>query len=237
MNNNNFLKKKLKYKYDLINYKFLRALKIFNFEFLKLKMSKKNKFRFTGSKFIKRFILKAKKTKKRKDLVPKNKKEWPRKVRKKFWKTKRKVFTKILKNFNTFNSYRAMLHFKKNYKYTKNYSIVHIRLTSNNIYIVVTKSSGHIRFWATSGLVKFKGSQKSSFVANLATARHIYKKIKFKKIKKIKIVFKGNSRKIRLRSILKLFNFGFKKRKYRILSFINLTPIPYNGCKKQKKRR
>jgi len=102
---------------------------------------------------------------------------------------------------------------------------------------VVTKPNGEVLFWATSGTVGFKGSKKHSFIANLEAARYIYRQIEIAKIQNVKLVFKGHVNRRRLRTILKLFSFGFKKKKITILSVINMTPISYNGCRKQKKRK
>lgn len=226
---------KKKFKYDLKNYKFLVAVKLFNYEFLKLKMFKKNKIRFVGNQFTRRLIIRFNKMKKKRI---RRRWKWKSVKRKKFWKTRYRVRKRLLKHLKHTVFSRCVMNYETKYKYNKKfYSVVHVRLTYNNIFIVVTKANGEVLFWATSGVLGFKGSKKHSFIANLAVARHIYNQIKLAKLKNVKLVFKGHLNRRRLRTILKLFNFGFKKKKIRILSVINLTPISYNGCRKQKKRR
>ena len=118
-----------------------------------------------------------------------------------------------------------------------NFNIMNIRLTCNNTSIVVTKSNGIILFGLTTGILKFKGSKKNTFVATLTVAKHIYWKIINKNIHNLKIVYKSSKRRAKLKHLLRLFSKAFKKKKIKILALINNTLLPYNGSKKKKKRR
>ena len=102
---------------------------------------------------------------------------------------------------------------------------------------MVTKANGDIRFWGTSGTKKFKGSRKHTFLAIKSVARTMYYSILRKKIKNLKIVYRGRPNKIRLREVLRIFRQGPKWNKYDILAIIDMSPLPFNGCKKSKKRR
>ena len=145
---------------------------------------------------------------------------------------------KFFNFFNFFNNEKYLINFKKDYVYNKdNYSVVHISLTSNNISIIVTKPNGSIWFWATSGTKKYKGSRKHTLSAIKAVARFMFYKVLAKKIENIKITYKGQPTKLRLKSVLQIFQQGVQWNKYEILSMFDMNPLPYNGCKKSKKRR
>lgn len=165
-------------------------------------------------------------------------KKWNYHKRVLFW-NKRKLFTIKFANFlNYFNNERCLIYYKREYIYNKTeYSVVQINLTPNNISIVVTKANGDIRFWGTSGTKKFKGARKHTFYAIKSIARTMYYKILAKKIKNLKIVYRGRPNKIRLREVLRIFRQGAKWNKYDILAIIDMTPLPFNGCRKSKKRR
>jgi small subunit ribosomal protein S11 len=102
---------------------------------------------------------------------------------------------------------------------------------------VVTRANGDVWFWGTSGSKQFKGSRKHTLYAIKAVARSMYYRILSRKIKNLKIVYRGRPNKIRLHEVLGIFQMGAKWDKYDILSIIDMTPLPYNGCRKSKKRR
>ena len=143
------------------------------------------------------------------------------------------------------NKYLKKIKLKKlNFMRLKNskildYYIVHINLTFNNTRITVTKRNGNVLFWCTCGHRLFFGAKKSTHVASNTVINYIHRQILNKKLKRLKIVIKGGSsrHKYRVRVFIRKFLWSHRRKKFRILSIINLTPISYNGCKVKKKRR
>jgi small subunit ribosomal protein S11 len=122
-------------------------------------------------------------------------------------------------------------------KSNEEYAIVHIKMTHNNTSILVTNPDGNILFWATSRSCGFKSPKRGSYMASVAVGEEICDRIIEENLKFLKITFKARQKKRKLRNLLKLFKKTEKRRKFKILSLINLNTIPYNGCKKKKKRK
>ena len=215
-------------------------------------IGKKSKFKFKKfKKFIKNDFLtplmtillnkKIKKilNKKKKSILNKKKKLILSKKKKLILSKKKKLILSKKKKL-ILNKKKKILIFSKNFfsnNIELNFNIINIRLTCNNTSIVVTSSNGLIIFGLTTGILKFKGSKKNTFVATLTVAKKIYWTIIKKKMFNLKIVYKSSKRRAKLRHLLRLFSKSFKKKKIIILSFINNTSLPYNGSIKKKKRR
>jgi len=109
--------------------------------------------------------------------------------------------------------------------------IVHILCTNNNTIITATNNKGNTIFWASGGTEGFKGGKKGSSYAAHKIAKKIAKKLLKRGINKIKVKIKGFGQ--GRRSAIK----GLKTTKLKINIIQDVTPIPYNGCRPQKRRR
>jgi small subunit ribosomal protein S11 len=107
----------------------------------------------------------------------------------------------------------------------------HILASFNNTIITISDLNGNVLTWSSSGSKGFKGARKStSFAAQLA-AEEVAKKATTMGVKTISVKIKGpgSGRESAIRA---LSTFGLN-----IVSIEDVTPIPHNGCRPQKKRR
>jgi small subunit ribosomal protein S11 len=94
--------------------------------------------------------------------------------------------------------------------------IAHIHASFNNTIITITDRQGNALSWASSGGQGFKGSRKSTpFAAQVASD--------------VEIKGPGPGRESSVRALGAL---GI-----RINSISDVTPVPHNGCRPQKRRR
>jgi len=163
---------------------------------------------------------------------------WKYHARALYWNNRRLFSIKFAKYSNFFNRELVLLNRNKKYVYNRtDYSIVSVNLTPNNVTIVVTGADGHILLWGTSGTRGFNGSSKHAYMAIQAVALSMYRRILGRKLKNIKLIYRGRRTKIRMRRVLSIFCQGERWKKYKILAVIDMSPLPHNGCKKPKKRR
>ncbi len=109
--------------------------------------------------------------------------------------------------------------------------IAHILATFNNTIVTITDKEGNAITWASTGSAGFKGSKKSTpFAAGIA-AGGAAKKALEKGMKEVEVYVKGpgSGRESAIRSIQAA---GLTIRAIR-----DVTPIPHNGCRPQKRRR
>jgi len=108
---------------------------------------------------------------------------------------------------------------------------IYISSTYNNTIITLADTLGNVLGWRTAGSVGFKGAKKGTSFASSKVAGAISDIAEKLKIKKINIFVKGvgGGRESAIRS---LANGGLE-----ILSIIDVTPIPHNGCRPKKARR
>lgn len=109
--------------------------------------------------------------------------------------------------------------------------IAHILATFNNTIVTVTDREGNAITWASTGSSGFKGSKKSTpFAAGIA-AENAAKKALERGVKEVEVYVKGPGagRESAIRSIQ---GAGLTIRAIR-----DVTPIPHNGCRPQKRRR
>ena len=108
---------------------------------------------------------------------------------------------------------------------------VYIQATFNNTIITITDNKGNTISWASAGSLGFRGAKKSTPYAAQTTSETAAKKAIEHGLQEVKVYVKGpgvgSESAIRALGVL-----GLKVR------FIkDVTPIPHNGCRPQKKRR
>lgn len=109
--------------------------------------------------------------------------------------------------------------------------VVHIQATFNNTVVTVTDPVGNVVSWSSSGVLRFKGSRKSTPFAAQLVAEDAARKAMEHGMKAVGVFVKGpgTGRESALRAIS---NTGL-----RITHIRDVTPIPHNGCRPPKKRR
>ena len=109
--------------------------------------------------------------------------------------------------------------------------IAHILATFNNTIVTIATRTGDTIAWASTGSSGFKGSKKSTpFAAGIA-AENAAKKALERGVKEVEVFVKGPGagRESAIRSI--------QAAGLTIRSIRDVTPIPHNGCRPQKRRR
>ena len=109
--------------------------------------------------------------------------------------------------------------------------IIHIQSTFNNTIVTITNLVGDTVSWASAGSSGFKGARKSTpFAAQTAAEKAVISAANFG-MKSVQILVKGqgSGRETAIRAIESA---GFE-----ITSIEDITSIPHNGCRPQKKRR
>ncbi len=111
------------------------------------------------------------------------------------------------------------------------HGVVNIKSTFNNTIVSISDREGNVLVWESAGTVGFTGTKKGTpFAAQLA-AEAVGKKALDLGIKKLDIRVKGagSGRETAIRTLQAL---GFD-----IVSIIDVTPVPHNGCRPPSKRR
>ena len=109
--------------------------------------------------------------------------------------------------------------------------VANILATFNNTIVTITDKEGNTIAWASTGSSGFKGSKKSTpFAAGIA-AENAGKKALERGMKEVEVSVKGPGagRESAIRSI--------QAAGLTIRSIKDVTPIPHNGCRPQKRRR
>jgi len=108
---------------------------------------------------------------------------------------------------------------------------VYIQATFNNTIVTVTDRMGNTVSWASAGSLGFKGAKKSTPFAAQTTAEAAVTKAKEFGLLEAHVFVKGpgvgGESAIRALGLLGV----------RVKSIQDITPIPHNGCRPQKKRR
>jgi small subunit ribosomal protein S11 len=109
--------------------------------------------------------------------------------------------------------------------------IAHIHASFNNTIITITDRQGNALGWATSGGSGFRGSRKSTPFAAQVAAERVGNAAKEFGVKNLEVNVKGPGPG-RESAVRALNSAGFK-----IMSIMDVTPIPHNGCRPPKRRR
>jgi small subunit ribosomal protein S11 len=108
---------------------------------------------------------------------------------------------------------------------------VYITATFNNTLVSITNENGDTISWSSSGAKGFKGTRKSTPYAASMAVEDAAKRAMEKGLKSVDVFVKGpgSGRESALR--------GVKAGGLSIASITDITPIPHNGPRAQKKRR
>ncbi|MEN0066317.1 MAG: 30S ribosomal protein S11 [Myxococcota bacterium] len=109
--------------------------------------------------------------------------------------------------------------------------VVHIQATFNNTIVTITDLAGNAVSWSSAGVMRFKGSRKSTPFAAQLVAEDAARKAMEHGMKQVGVFVKGPGagRESALRAIA---NTGLK-----ITHIKDVTPIAHNGCRPPKRRR
>jgi small subunit ribosomal protein S11 len=108
---------------------------------------------------------------------------------------------------------------------------IHVYATFNNTIVTVTDLDGNTVAWSSAGATGFKGSRKSTpFAARLA-AEAAVKTAQGLGMQEVQLFVKGPGpgRESAIRAVQAM---GM-----RVVSIVDITPVPHNGCRPPKKRR
>ncbi len=109
--------------------------------------------------------------------------------------------------------------------------LAHIQASFNNTVVTITDLAGNTVAWSSAGVLRFKGSRKSTPFAAQLVAEDAARKAQEHGMKQVGVFVKGpgTGRESALRAIA---NSGL-----RITLIKDVTPIPHNGCRPPKRRR
>ena len=120
---------------------------------------------------------------------------------------------------------------KKKVRKEIGFGVAFIQSTFNNTIITIADHEGNTLCWASSGTAGFKGARKGTpFAAQLA-AKEVATKARDLGVKYVDVKIKGPGAG-RESAIRSLQSVGLE-----IKSIKDVTPIPHNGCRVQRRRR
>jgi small subunit ribosomal protein S11 len=120
---------------------------------------------------------------------------------------------------------------KKKIKRVVTDGIAHVHASFNNTIITITDRQGNALSWASAGGQGFKGSRKSTPFAAQVASEVAGRAAMEQGIKNLDVKIKGPGPG-RESSVRALASLGI-----RITSISDVTPVPHNGCRPQKRRR
>lgn len=108
---------------------------------------------------------------------------------------------------------------------------VYIRATFNNVQVTITDSYGNTLSWSSAGRNGFRGSKKNTPYAAQVSAEAAAKEAYDMGLRKVHVQVKGpgSGREAAVRALAQV---GFE-----VLTIVDNTPIPHNGCRPPKRRR
>ena len=109
--------------------------------------------------------------------------------------------------------------------------VAHVNASFNNTMITITDAQGNTIAWSSAGTKGFKGSRKSTPFAAQVASEQAGRAAMEQGIKNLDVEIKGPGPG-RESSVRALAALGI-----RINSISDVTPVPHNGCRPQKRRR
>ena len=120
---------------------------------------------------------------------------------------------------------------KKKIKRTFTKGVAHIHSTFNNTIVTICDEQGNALAWSSSGAMGFKGAKKSTPFAAMQAAEAAGKAAYDQGIRQVDVDVKGPGPG-REGAIRSLTVSGLV-----VLSIVDTTPIPHNGCRPPKRPR
>ncbi|GAB1430076.1 30S ribosomal protein S11 [Ignavibacteria bacterium] len=117
----------------------------------------------------------------------------------------------------------------------KNVADIHgrafVKASFNNVIVTITDTYGNALCWSSAGRNGFRGSKKNTPYASQVSAERAAKEAYDMGLRKVEVVVKGpgSGREAAIRA---LSSAGLE-----ILTIMDQTPLPHNGCRPPKKRR
>jgi small subunit ribosomal protein S11 len=109
--------------------------------------------------------------------------------------------------------------------------VAHVSATFNNTMVTITDAQGNAIAWSSAGAQGFKGSRKSTPFAAQVASEVAGRAAMEQGIKNLDVEIRGPGPG-RESSVRALAALGI-----RIASISDVTPVPHNGCRPQKRRR
>lgn len=111
------------------------------------------------------------------------------------------------------------------------HGIVHVIATFNNTKVSVTDTKGNVISWSSAGKCNFRGSRKSTAYAAQVVTQEATRAAMAHGLKEVEVYLKGpglgRDSAVRALQALGLI----------IVSIVDKTPVPHNGCRPPKRRR
>jgi small subunit ribosomal protein S11 len=111
------------------------------------------------------------------------------------------------------------------------HGIVHVIATFNNTKVSVTDTKGNVISWSSAGKCNFRGSRKSTAYAAQVVTQEATRAAMAHGLKEVEVHLKGPGlgRDSAVRALQALGMI--------IVSIVDKTPVPHNGCRPPKRRR
>ena len=109
--------------------------------------------------------------------------------------------------------------------------LAYIQSSFNNTIVTLTDPDGNVLSWSSSGAAGFKGSRKSTPYAAGLAADAAARKAMEHGVRQVSVFVKGpgSGREAAIRSL--------QAAGLDVMSIVDRTPIPHNGCRPPKRRR
>ena len=106
-----------------------------------------------------------------------------------------------------------------------------VRASFNNVIVTITDTYGNTLAWSSAGKNGFRGSKKNTPYASQVSADKAARDAFEMGLRKVDVVVKGpgSGREAAIRALTQA---GFE-----VLSIVDHTPLPHNGCRPPKRRR
>lgn len=120
---------------------------------------------------------------------------------------------------------------KKKVKKNIGTGIAHVQSTFNNTIVSITDQKGQVIAWSSAGKCNFRGSRKSTAYAAQVVAQDAARNAMSHGLKDvvIRVSGPGLGRDSAIRALQAI---GLE-----IVSIVDVTPVPHNGCRPRKRRR
>jgi small subunit ribosomal protein S11 len=110
---------------------------------------------------------------------------------------------------------------------------LHVTQTGNNLFVNLADAKGNTVTMLTTAGRGFSGRKEiKSFLANITTGEEMAKRLKAFRVQRLNMRFSGIGK--NKKALLK--GMSIKRKRIRVLKMVNLTPIPFNGCRRKKAR-